>query len=432
MPGNERAHEPQFMRTRLVSYAYLACALVLPVVLLSSSLRTFAELERMKTVYLRNRAATLSARLETIDLTRAGEVLGAEERAFLGLRIFPDPNAAEDRENLEPLWQGRELFRTTRIQVDGVEAFRAYVPFHSMGRLHVARIDLAASEADFLVEHARRNVIVATVSGMALIALSGYIIWTIRRRAEEERRRSKLEHLAHLGEMAAVLAHEIRSPLGTIKGFAQLAAEKNPEAAGLLEPVLDETRRLEKLVSDLLLYARPPSPAVGPVEWKQIARALRQEVTDARLRVEAAELTFETDPDLVRRILVNLVWNGLEAIGESPHAGQTAAAGRNVRSEGFNSSRAEIRREVKISAAVSDSQVRIAVEDDGPGIPEELRDKVFDSFFTTKSSGTGLGLAIARRLAVSLGGGVELTARSGGGTRAVVTLPARIPGKATL
>ncbi len=419
------------MRTRLVSYAYLAGALVLPVVLLSSSLRTFAELERMKTVYLRNRAAMLSARLETIDLARAAEVLGAEERDFLGLRIFTDASAKEDRVNVEPLWQGRELFRTAQVQVDGVEAFRAYVPFHSLGRLHIARIDLAASGADFLVEHARRNVIVATLSGIALIALSAYIIWSIRQRVEEERRQSKLEHLAQLGEMAAVLAHEIRSPLGTIKGFAQLASEKNPEAAGLLEPVLDETRRLEKLVNDLLLYARPPSPAVSPIEWNEIARALRLEVPDARLHVEAANLTFETDPELVRRILVNLVWNGLEAIGEPPAAGQAAAPVAANLSPSAGPQPAVAPREVRIGASMNQDTIRIEVEDDGPGIPEELRAKVFDSFFTTKSSGTGLGLAIARRLASSLGGTLELSAGSSGGTRAVVTLSNGKPGTVT-
>jgi two-component system sensor histidine kinase HydH len=279
-----------------------------------------------------------------------------------------------------------------------LEVFRAFVPFHEAGKLRVARIDIDVASADFLLEHARHNVLIATISGAALVLLAGYALWALRRLAGEEKRHLEMAHLAHLGEMAAVLAHEIRTPLATIKGFTQLAIEKAGEGARpMLSPVITETQRLERLVTDLLLYGRPPQPVLVDCSWQEIAELLSDAA--ATVRIERAPLHFRADAGILRHVLTNLIRNAAEAV----------AADRN----GW----------VRVSAEASDATVILAVEDNGPGIQGDAAEKVFDSFFTTKSFGTGLGLPIAKRLTESLGGNLKLKSRVGGGVRAEVRLP---------
>src|SRR5207248_1656038 len=112
----------------------------------------------------------------------------------------------------------------------------------------------------------------ASLSGLSLLVLALWAVLSARRAAELERKQLQMEHLAHLGQMSAILAHEIRNPLGTIKGFAQLACEKGDQRiALLLAPVLTEIGRLEKLVRDLLLYSKPCQPGVQRIEWSEFA-----------------------------------------------------------------------------------------------------------------------------------------------------------------
>jgi two-component system sensor histidine kinase HydH len=220
----------------------------------------------------------------------------------------------------------------------------------------------------------------------------------MRRAAMEEKRRLELTHLAHLGKMSAVLAHEIRTPLATIKGFTQLAIEQaGGGVRSMLEPVVDETQRLERLVGDLLLYGRPPAPMIRECSWDEIASSLPN--FGPSVRIEPAAIPFRTDPALLGHVLSNLIRNAIEAVGPGGQA------------------------EVRVEAILTSDTVVIAVEDDGPGIPEQDRTKVFESFYTTKSFGTGLGLPIAKSLTTALGGQLELR-HVQRGTRAEIRLPA--------
>jgi two-component system sensor histidine kinase HydH len=263
--------------------------------------------------------------------------------------------------------------------------FRAWMPFHSAQHLHIARIDLELTGADFLVAHARRNLLVASISGLSLLLLAFWAVLSAQRAAELQRRHLHMEHLAHLGQMSAILAHEIRNPLGTIKGFAQLACEKGDQRiAQLLAPVLTEIGRLEKLVKDLLLYSKPCQPGVQRIDWSEFASGLRPFVADAiggrsiRFDCEADDFAFETDPDLLKELLLNLLQNAVEAL---------ALADRGA---------------VRLRA-VAGPPLWIAVEDDGPGMQEPIQEHLFEPFYTTKASGTGLGLTVARKLARTLG-----------------------------
>lgn len=250
-------------RTKILSRLLLPVVIVaLPLVLLLSSVHTFRELDEQKALYLRNHVAMLAGHLENLPASETGtaafEQLSEDEPSLMDLELI-ERGKTGDEPLLQPIWNGLELFRSGFIQESEAPVYRAYVPFHSSAGLRIARIDLDGRAADFLVIHARHNMIVASLAAAVLVMLSLYGIWATRRAALLEMQQLELEHLAHLGKMAAVLAHEIRNPLGTIKGFAQLVGEKTDASVRpLLEPILSETGRLEGLVNDLLLYGQAP------------------------------------------------------------------------------------------------------------------------------------------------------------------------------
>jgi len=398
-------------KTKILSRLLLPVVIVaLPLVLLLSSVRTFRELDEQKVLYLRNHVAMLAGRLENLPASETGtsafEQLSADEPSLMDLQLI-ERGKTGDEPRLQPIWDGLELFRTGFIKEGGAPVYRAYVPFHSSAGLRIARIDLDGRAADFLVAHARHNVIIASLGAVVLVVLSLYGIWATRRAALLEMQRMELEHLAHMGKMAAVLAHEIRNPLGTIKGFAQLAGEKTDASVqALLKPILSETGRLEGLVNDLLLYGRPPAPSVRMARWEETLGPLRAHALqiigarDIRFVPDNPGLEWETDPHILQEALLNLIRNAADAIGE--------VAGGEVRLEVRS-------REPK--------GLTLSIIDNGSGLSEAARSRLFEPFFTTKAFGTGLGLAITRRLVESLGGELSINPGKPRGTEVILHFP---------
>jgi two-component system, NtrC family, sensor histidine kinase HydH len=390
-------------RKRIAWRAILPLAVAaLPAVLLLSSVRTLREIDEQRSVYLRHRVALVAARLESGPTP--AEL--SDEPDLVDLQVIRRGGPGDDPA-LAPIWEGHELFRTEMVRLAVGEVFRAYVPFHSGGAMQMARIDLAGSAADFLSVHARHNVIISSVAGVVLAALSFVAIWAVRKAERMRLHELEIEHLAHIGKMAAVLAHEIRNPLGTVKGFVQLAGESGDgRTRDLLAPALEEVRRLESLVNDLLAYGRPPSPQSRPVEWREVAGVLRGHADalagsrPVRISVADAALEFPTDPALLGQALLNLLRNGVEAV---------AGGG-----------------EVYIEAREEHGELVVSVADNGPGISEEALAKLYEPFFTTKAFGTGLGLAITKRLVASLGGRLSVGRGPAGGTVAAIRLPGPI------
>jgi PAS domain S-box-containing protein len=238
----------------------------------------------------------------------------------------------------------------------------------------------------------------------------GTAIQTAQLRAELVRR----ERLAAVGEMAAVLAHEVRNPLGVIFNALGTLRKQPPglaDAGALLDIVSEEATRLRKLVSDLLDFARPPAPSfepavLGPI-LQQAIEAARHDPSCAD--VEAATVVrvpddppmVETDPALLRRALVNLIVNSLQHVA---HGGG-----------------------VTVSAARTGARgVEIRVHNDGQPIPPDVARRIFEPFFTTKATGTGLGLAIVRRIVEDLRGRVDLAPTDAGVSFSIV-LPVAPP-----
>jgi signal transduction histidine kinase len=213
--------------------------------------------------------------------------------------------------------------------------------------------------------------------------------------------------LARVGQMAAIVAHEVRNPLAGIKGAIQVLSArpgKDDEELRVLRDIVARVDSLSDLISDLMAFARPRAPQVADVDLTRVAA---DAVTIARrdpsgqgldIRVEGdVAATARADAELVRTTLRNLLLNAGQAMGGRGH--------------------------VVIRVTRHDGQVSLAVQDDGPGIPEALREQVFEPFFTTKARGSGLGLTIARRTADSHGGTLTLDCPAGGGTVVTMTLP---------
>lgn len=222
--------------------------------------------------------------------------------------------------------------------------------------------------------------------------------------ALEERVRERAA-LARLGEMAAVIAHEVRNPLAGIRGAVQVIGSRLPpdtRDAAVVGEILARIDLLNGLVQDLLLYARTPQPRPAATDVSALIAVtvdlLQQDMEFAgvQIEVDGTSPPIVGDAEMLKTVFQNLLVNAAHAAG-----GQ----GR-----------------VRVSVEASDV-CRVIIADSGPGIPSEIRNKVFDPFFTTKVRGTGLGLPTARRLVEAHHGRIEIECPEGGGTRVIVELP---------
>jgi two-component system, NtrC family, sensor histidine kinase HydH len=274
-------------------------------------------------------------------------------------------------------------------------------PPHPSGRQVIIEFEPITSE-----DAVRRALTVLWLSSSAagLLMLAALILWSGARRAElvEDQMRAQ-RHLAQLGEMSAVLAHEIRNPLAALKGHAQLLAERvhDEVLAPRVDRVVREAIRLEQLTNGLLEFARSGTidlllTSPGAI----LERAANATVPDRiERRADGAPAMWALDPARMEQVLINLLENALSV---------TPAPG-------------------KIIARVTgdDGQLCYSVQDLGPGIPAAERPRIFEPFHTTKTHGTGLGLAVSRRIVELHGGRIDVGDAPGGGAILTVRLPRR-------
>ncbi|HME90995.1 MAG TPA: ATP-binding protein [Myxococcaceae bacterium] len=226
------------------------------------------------------------------------------------------------------------------------------------------------------------------------------------------------DRLAALGEMAAGLAHEIRNPLGAIKGAAQcLDPRRLPGEDGeFLEVIVEEVNRLNGVVTAFLDYARPLKQSFGPTDINEVVtrtiRLIQNDIPpqiELKLDLREGLGKVEGDAEQLKQVLINLVQNALEAIGPAP--GQISI--RTSRPDRFSDFRVA-------------ETVEVHVTDTGAGIPSDQQLHIFVPFFTTKQKGTGLGLAICQRIVKNHGGSISVQSRVGEGSTFVIRLPALI------
>jgi two-component system, NtrC family, sensor histidine kinase HydH len=233
------------------------------------------------------------------------------------------------------------------------------------------------------------------------------------RRAEADARRS--ERLAALGQLSAGLAHEIRNPLGVIKGSAEMLSQKveasNPLASELAGYISSEVNRLNSLVTRFLDFARPSRLELRSVQLSAIVdhvlESVQHQHPDAQVTVERnyapATPDAQVDAQLCEQIFVNLITNAYEAM------------------DGHGRLRISIAPEVQYMRP----GVAVIIEDSGPGVPSESREQIFNPFFTSKKEGVGLGLSIVAKIIDDHRGSIRLESPPGQGARFHVFLPVR-------
>lgn len=216
-----------------------------------------------------------------------------------------------------------------------------------------------------------------------------------------------LRSLAAIGESAAVLAHEIRSPITAIHTALQVVAEKlDQDSKSVLEDLAASMERIQKLMERTLTFARPSEIRKSAIEAtellessvSQLRRAQALESIDVQSAVDSDLPTFEGDLDRLQEVFVNLVQNAIEAM------------------EGSGTVRICARRH-------GAEEIAFTVEDSGPGIPPSTRQSLFQPFVTSKQGGTGLGLAICRRIIELHRGTMEVGRSELGGARFTVRIP---------
>jgi two-component system, LuxR family, sensor kinase FixL len=231
------------------------------------------------------------------------------------------------------------------------------------------------------------------------------ILHDLTDRVQMEARLSEQAALAKLGEMAAVVAHEVKNPLAGIRGAVQVVASRlgDDPATKVLKEIIVRIDALDQMMKDLLLFARPSHPNYSPTDVvplvTSIASLIAQDpsASEVDVNIAGAAPPFPADAEMLRIVFQNLLINGVHAM----HGKGT----------------------IRVAVETRESTCQIAFSDGGPGIPAEIRDKIFTPFFTTKSRGSGLGLPTAKRLVEAHKGQLVIDCPPTGGTTVVVRLP---------
>ena len=238
----------------------------------------------------------------------------------------------------------------------------------------------------------------------------------------EERERLR-DRLAALGEMAAAMAHELKNPLAGIEVMAGLLRRKvgdSPDAQSIIADIISEAKMANSTVVEMLDYVRPVRLERGRTSIAQVlhtaasmaeSKARRGDV-EVELAVPDDLPAIQGDEHQLCQVFTNLVINAFEAMNGQGRIRISAWAGT-----------VEQEHTQRGDGLASVPMLIVEIADDGPGIPDELKDRVFNAFFTTKAQGSGLGLAIVRKIIDAHDGRIDVTSSSGQGTRFTVTLP---------
>jgi two-component system sensor histidine kinase HydH len=289
----------------------------------------------------------------------------------------------------------------------GEIVYELQAPVHLSGQTCILRLALHTWRSETVMRRARQGVTVifSLLTVGWLLGLT--IIWLLRNQARQQRLVARQQELARLGEVGAVLAHEVRNPLAGIKGYGQLLEERLPEGRerGFAALIVSEARRLERLAHDILLYTRPHSFAAEPCHPAAVTAAV-VELLAPQAQEQGVCFACEIPDDMMvacpeeglQQVLLNLLTNGLQA---SPVGGM-----------------------IRIRGCREGRWVELRVKDQGAGIAEEMQDVLFEPFRTSKARGAGLGLAVCKKIVEGCGGSIEVKNGADGGAEVMLRLPA--------
>ena len=251
-----------------------------------------------------------------------------------------------------------------------------------------------------------------TLANQVDVAISRALIYEKEQR--RERQLLQTEKLAALGTLSAGMAHEMRNPLNIISGSAETLKNgrlNQEEEKEMLAFIMDETDRLNGIVTRFLDFARPRTPEIRRCDVLSLVDETLQMLSERAKKANVAVVKkypksispFDLDPEQLKQILINLALNALEAMGEAEAGTLTA------------------------KVAPKEDDVVISIKDTGVGIPKKIQSKIFDPFFTTKEKGTGLGLSMTHRMVDGMGGTLSFVSAPGKGTTFTLTIPKFAP-----
>lgn len=263
----------------------------------------------------------------------------------------------------------------------------------------VLTMEMQSAVSEGLLQDAQRATGVGILAGLLLLVLGPFMVRLLRRGRQLEAQRGAEQELIALGRMAAVVAHEIRNPLASLKGHAQLLQERlaEPRDRKKIERVVAEAIRLEELMRGLLDFLRSQRVEPQATDLNILVQSVLEELsaTDRVItKTQGAPATWPLDPDRMRQVLSNIIDNALEVSGSEPP-------------------------ELTITGDAKELQIRL--RDRGPGLPQDQ--DIFAPFMTTKTHGTGLGLAVSQSIVGAHHGTIEAHDRANGGTEICIRLP---------
>ena len=352
--------------------------------------------------------------VRTVEINDKDGVLVFRQRSEDTIPIVDDGSASVEAP--PPVEVGPGIQVTTEGSEHTFETYDLTLPIGELGSLHVG---ISGPELDRRVVELRRDLVRQTGSIGALtlvvLALAYATIWWLWRRGRRlEREAADRKRMAYLGTLASGLAHEIRNPLNSLNLNIQMLEEEidgggDTSRQRLLQLTRSELGRLERLVTDFLSYAKPRPLELQPTRAVALLERCR-EILLPQARSQSAELVVEdlsagreveVDPEQLLQLLLNLAHNALSS---------TEGIERPAR--------------VWLRAVEDRDQVRFEVQDNGIGLVPEVRQKMFDLFYSTRKGGTGLGLSIVQRIARAHDADLEVASVPGEGTSVRVTLAA--------
>ena len=360
------------------------------------------------------------------SITDLTEVLEREALIRQVVEAFPAPVLMNRADTGEIIYRSPEL---VELLGESLNACDFYVDVRERaGFLAALRRDGAVFDYRVRLKRTEGSPFWAAISGRltewngeeVLVTFLRDLTHQLEIEAELDRRRDQMfqnEKMMALGGLMAGVAHELNNPLSVVVGHAMMLQDEalNPDVLRKTRKISEAAERCSKIVKAFLSMARQ-EPA--RMEETDIDEVIETAVEVASYGDALGAVTIETrrgpaarpmwaDPDQLTQLVINLVLNAAQAIAEAGRPGHVWVT----------------------SEATGDGGTRITVDDDGPGVPEQIAARVFEPFFTTKGvgKGTGIGLAMSHRIVAAHGGEISVGAREGGGARFVVTLPRNAP-----
>jgi two-component system sensor histidine kinase HydH len=301
------------------------------------------------------------------------------------------------------------------LVVGGVQAENRNVTHMGPGpkveerRILLLRMD-PSSVNDLIVQIGIHMVLITLLVAL-LMAVTVRQVRLFMREKRLEKELNEQRRFADLGRLSAVLAHEIRNPLGAIKGFAQYSMEQldpGDQRRGDMETIVDESLRLERLTQSLLLYAKPTAPVFTswdlgeyvPKVIKLISLTAEKNAVALEVDIRQPGIVVKIDEEQMKQALLNILGNALEAMMD----GGT----------------------LKLSVVKEGESAILQIADTGVGIEPSILPDIFEPYVTSKSNGTGLGLSVTRRIIRAHGGVVGVSSVPGKGTVFTIVLPSEV------